>query len=644
MTSSSSFAALDRFIAALEYRIQEAIAQASPEEPTTIRCRFQQGRLLVLSEHSETAVTKAERDRHFKALALSMGKSLADLDFPQEMLNGDGEVAVRFYLRKRGTASPYAARSCGWKPTDATAEVIDLAANRKTANRDEAASAVPQGAIVLVPNISDADINLSEDDDIDIALDHNALPSSETDIPHPWSARWTTAVTSIQLREQWQRLTAEWPNLPWRSVGSLAAVGIAIGAIAYSISRPCLFGPCERRQTASDLSQATFAQLENGPTPDKVADAYADIQKAIRLVSAIPPWSPHYDTAQAELLRYRTQLSDLEWIVSAQKSATQASEKSQDPPHPVPLWVEVHLLWQKAVNHLNRVPDDSPLADFAQTKRAEYQTNYEAIGQRLLTEERAEANLNTAMQAGQMAVTQTENATSLTDWLAAQREWDRATQALEHIPKGSLAYGEARSLISDYRSKSIQTRTRVTFEKAGERAYQEAVASAAQAQAAEKGNQWTQAVRYWADAYGQMRQVPKNTLRYAEAQEQLGSYQNSLKQAQGKLKQAVALQTIEDDLQTLCPLAAGICTYSYSSEQIELILREPYDIAIRQSISPPSTQGRLSRSNSVIEETHQLVQRIMQIGNQVQIPISIYDEDRQFIAQYKPEYGGFSKE
>jgi hypothetical protein len=211
------------------------------------------------------------------------------------------------------------------------------------------------------------------------------------------------------------------------------------------------------------------------------------------------------------------------------------------------------------------------------------------------------------------------------------------------IPKGTLAYEEARSLLTDYRSQSVQTRTRVTFEQAGERAYQEALADAAQAQAAERNNQWTRAVNFWSDALAQMRQVPKNTLRYPDAQAQLSTYQNSLKVSQTRLKQAVALQSIDDDLAELCPPVQGICTYTYGQQQIELMLREPYDSAIRQSISPPSTQGRLTRNNSVIEETHQLVQNIMQLGNQVQLPISVYDENRQFIARYKPEYGGFVK-
>jgi hypothetical protein len=429
--------------------------------------------------------------------------------------------------------------------------------------------------------------------------------------------------------------------LPWRSALGLAAAGITVGAIAYGLSRPCTFGSCEQRQIASDISQATLQDLEDTPTPDEVRSAHQDLQKAVRMVAAIPPWSSHYDAAQAELLRYRTQLSDLEWIIAGQTSATQASERSQNPPHPVSEWVEVQLLWQKAINHLQRVPADSYLADFTNQKLREYQANYEAISERLSVEEAAEADLNEALEAGELAAAQTETATNLNEWLVAQREWNRAMQAISKIPQGTLAYEEARSLLSDYRSQSVQTRTRVTFEQSGERAYQDAIADAAQAQAAEQANQWTQAVNFWGDAYAQMRQVPKNTLRYADAQALLSGYQNSLKQAQNKLKQAVAFQSIDEDLATLCPMAEGICTYTYSPQQVELMLREPYDSAIRQSISPPSTQGRLSRNDAVITETHELVQNIMQLGNQVQLPITIYDEDRQFLARYKPEYGGF---
>jgi len=633
MTSSTTFAALDRFVAALEHRIQEAIAERSPTSSPTIRCRYQQGRLLVLSEDEVAAATAAERDERFAALALAMNQGLAATELPEALLDDNGELPVRLYLRQRGNASPYAARSWGWQPADTVADLFDTAESDGVPSHEDAReSEISSGSLVLLSKPSDDD----HEDAVTAAQSWSAAPL------RVWQAVKGVAEPE-RFRHHWQRLSIDWLDLPWRSVVGLAIAGVTVGAIAYGITRPCTFGSCERRQTASDLSQETLTALAGNPRPDEVRSAHQDLQKAIRLVAAIPPWSSHYDSAQADLLRYRTQLSDLEWIIAAQKNATQASEKSQNPPHPVTRWVEVQLLWQKAVNHLERVPADSYLADLANQKLKEYGANYATIGERLAVEESAEANLNEAIEAGDLAAAQTASATTLNDWRVAQREWNRATQALSQIPQSTLAYKEAQPLLSDYRGQAVQTRTRVTFEQAGERAYRDALAAATQAQAAEQANQWTQAVNFWRDAYAQMRQVPKNTLRYTDAQGQLSSYQASLKQAQTKLKQAVALQSIDADLATLCPLAAGICTYTYSPQQVELILREPYDSAIRQSISPPSTQGRLTRNNAVIEETHELVQNIMQLGNQVQLPIALYDENRQFIARYKPEYGGFVK-
>ncbi|MGD1860821.1 MAG: hypothetical protein ACFB0E_12720 [Leptolyngbyaceae cyanobacterium] len=636
MTSSTSFATLDRLVAALEQRIQAAIAETATATAPTIRCRFQQRRLLVLSEDETAAVTAMERDERFNMLALALSTGLAETELPEELLEDNGELSVRLYLRQQGTASPYAARSWGWQPADTLGELFDSAELEGLAVEESSSqSEVPAGALVLLSSTIGSD---------DVA-------SAGADEEEPAFASpigvWQTIkglAEPEQWRSKWTKVAADWQALPWRSVLGLAAMGLTVGAIAYGISRPCTFGSCEQRQTASDLSQATLNELAGNPRPDEVRDAHKSLQKAIRLVSAIPPWSSHYDASQAELLRYRTQLSDLEWIIAAQESATAASEKSQNPPHPVPRWVEIHLLWQKAINHLQRVPADGPLIEFAQQKRAEYEANYDTIGERLAVEEAAEANLTEALAASELAAAQTTSATTLNDWLVAQREWNRALQAISKVPQGTLAYEEARSHLSDYRSQAIQTRTRVSFERAGERTYQDALADAAQAQAAERDNQWTQAVSFWGEAYAQMRQVPKNTLRYTAAQEQLDDYQTSLKQAQNRLKQAVALQSIDADLAELCPLDVGICTYSHSSRQIELTVREPYDSAIRQSISPPSGQGRLNRNNSIIEETHTLVQNVMQLGNQVQLPILIYGESRQFVARYQPEYGGFVKD
>lgn len=637
-SSSSSFASvdsLDSFVATLEYQIQEAIARTVDPAPN-VRCRFHQGRLLVLSEASEAAETSTERDKRFRQLAFSIGQGLAATELPQSVLTATDDLSVRLYLRQLGTASPYAARSWRWRLTDLSDRSSNVANSGIPTTSPDDAMDTQAGALVLLSPRVKADQPPQEDTPSTAATDAKAPATTATDSPQPAYLK--------AVRRQWQTLQAASQDWPWKLVAGVAATGLLVGGVTYGITRPCLIGSCDRRQTASDLSRTALTRLQDQPTVADVKLAHDDLIKAVRLLSGIPPWSPRYDTAQAELFRYRTQLADLEWIMSAQANAAAAADKSQEPPHPVPLWVEVHLLWQKAVNDLRRIPDDSPVAAFAQQKLAEYEVNYATIGQRLTTEEQAEANLNDAMQAGQLATSQAKQASALPEWVQAQTQWQKAVAALNQIPQGTLAHDEARSLREDYQVQLVQTRTRVNLEKAGDRAYEASQIFAAAAQQAEQSNQWTVAVDQWRRAHDNIRQVPEGTNYHTNAQSLIDPYQASLQQARERLKQAVALQQVDDDLADLCPLAAGVCTYSYSDRQIELILRSPYDSAIRQSTSPPSIQGHVSQSSSVVEQTHRLIQEIMRLGNQVQIPIVLYDTNRQFIARYKPDRGGFSKQ
>ncbi len=625
MTSSVSFHDFDQVVAAIEDRIQAAIAHSMESAPT-IRCRFQQGRLLVLAEDAHTAATAAERSRRFKALARSLNVSLLGMDLPPAWHGQKGWLPVRFYLRQQGNASPYAARNWQWKPAAPPPPPrrmgVITAPHAADAAVDEGDEAMPGGALVVLSAPTD---------------------TQEAVFADSFSPEPTETVGRSSLLHHWQVLAEQVGDWPWRSLLGLMTVGVAVGGITYAMTRPCLIGSCDRRQTASDLSQSALSHVAGKPTLQDINTAHRDLQQAVTLLAGIPPWSPHYNTAQAELLRYRTQLADLEWIMAAQEHAAAAAAKSQDPPHPVAVWVEVHLLWQKAVTNLQRIPADSAMAAFAALKLQEYEANYEAIGQRLTVEEQAEANLNDAIAAGQKAEAMTANATTLAEWVIVQRDWQRAVASLSRIPKGTLAYEEASSFREDYRIQLVRARMRVSVEQAGARAYDTGLTYAADAQAAERANQWTRAVQNWRQAVSAMRQVPADIPTHAEAQNALQLYQASLERAEGQLQKAIALQDLSDDLAVLCPPGEGICSFSYTVRQVDLVLAEPYDSAIRQSISAPSDQTGLSESTAVVERTHQLVQDIMQLGNRIGLPIAIYDPNRQFIARYMPEYGGFTK-
>lgn len=627
MTSSFFIPDIDieHVVASLEARIQAAIARKANEIPPTIRCRFQQGRLLVLAEDDQAANTADARNQCFKVLARATNTVLMDRELRAGLGTSEDALAVRLYLRQRGTASPYAVRNWIWKPAAPAPRPGNPTAVPTVTTEIAPPSgpeSAPGGALVVLstpPSTAEPPIE-------DLIFPDIYEPKSVTPLMQHWQGM-------ANLRADW----------PWRSVLGLVAVGLTLGGITYGLSRPCLIGRCDRRQTASELHLAALEQVEDKPTIQDIQTAHDDLQKAVSLLSGIPPWSPHYHPVQNELQEYQTQLVELGWVLSAQRSATTAAEKSQDPPHPVPLWVEVHLLWQKAVTDLQRIPTNSPLAEFATIKLEEYQTNYETIGQRLMIEEKAEAHLNDSVQAGQLAATQAETATTLSDWERVHQQWQRAVNALSRIPQGTLAYTEARSLQEDYRVQLVRTRMRVSVEQAGDRTYQTALALAADAQAAEQANQWALAVQTWQQAIIEMRQVPQDIAIYTEAQNTLQHYQLFLEQAQDELKKAVALQGLADDLEALCPIEARICTFSQTTQAIELTVWAPYDSAVRQSISPPSSQNSQIQAPEIVEPTHQLVQNIMKMGNRVSLPIALYDREGRFIARYQPQYGGFQK-
>jgi tetratricopeptide (TPR) repeat protein len=627
----SSSPVFDAFLVALETRMQAAIASGLG----TLQCRVHQGRLLVLLEEPTAAAETAQRRQRFAAMVTAVRQGLMETELPEGLTLQEGVLPVRLYLRQRGQTSPYAACNWRWQPDDA---VDDLFAP-PAAKAEAPPAPEPAGTLVLVPDAG-ADGGTEPERGELVFLPtawDEGQPPGERETASPQSLRW------LDWPQLQQRLQAGLAQLPWQRLGVMAASGLVVGSLAYGLSRPCVVGNCGRRQVAYDLSETAIAQLNQSPDGNEVAAAHDQLLEAVQLLAAVPTWSPHYDRVQADLNRYRAQLVDVDWILQAQTRALEAATKSQDPPHPIPQWVDIHLLWQRAIADLDRVPTDSPVAALAAEKRAEYEGNYATIGDRIETERTAEKHLNQALQAGQLATARLETAATRAAWEQAQMNWQMAVNALRRIPRGTLAYEDAAPLLKDYQVKLVETRTRVNREKAGDRAYQAATAAAKAAQAAEQQNQWTRAVGAWQQAVDNSQQVPPDTSLYEQAQVLENAYTGALERAQINLRQAVALQTLETDLQALCPLGGDRCTYTTANRQIKITLLSPYDQAVTQSIAPPSGQGTFTQPVTVMTATHELVQAIMQLGNRSQFPIELYDPQGGFIARYQPQYGGFMK-
>lgn len=626
---------LASFLVALETRIQAAL----PPGMGVVRCRVAQERLLVVLT-TGIAPPTPEPSPVFAALAQGIQTALLETELPEVFTLDAGELSVRLYLQHEGHPQPYAARNWHWRPGDAIADLFDRPLTLVPPNaghgptsetsippapEESSSSVIPEGA-------TQGSRDRPPLGTIHLLPDPVTAPGDSIPLGSPPPSLDPTATSPHHSARRHYRV-------PWTA---LILGGLILGGIGQAVARPCVIGGCPRRETANDLSSGAMAQLSQHPTGAEVVTAHDQLREAVGLLAAVPSWSPHYQGIQGDLARYRGYLADLEWILAAQTHGLAAATEAQSPPHSVAHWRTVYDQWQQAIVALDRVPADSPLASLAATRRATYEANHQTIGRRIETERGAEVYLNQALQLAQSATQGVETASTLVTWEATQRDWQGAIAALRRIPRGTLAYGDSRSMLQRYQAQLADTRTQVLRERGGDYAYQRAIAAAQAAQAAEGENQWTRAVTQWGRAIEFMEQVPEGTGFAAEAAARLPVYQTAQAQAQGNLRQAIALQSVAAELETLCPGGSDRCTYTTVNRRAQIQLQAPYDRAILQAITPPD--GATGPLPPAPTQSQALIEAIMALGNQIQMPLEIQDAEGSFLARYHPDIGGFRRQ
>lgn len=461
-----------------------------------------------------------------------------------------------------------------------------------------------------------------------------ALPATSVEPPSSWS------FLQAGLNAGWNGFKA---LLPYWSYGLAALIIGSSSAFAFAITRPCVVGSCERLARAENLQTNASTALSDPIQSSELETADAALGEAINVLDDIPAWSQYYDTAQTKLTTYKQQKFGLSRILQAQDKAAAAVAGSQEPPYSVDHWVGVQQLWQQAVLLLEQVPAESTVYDFAQQKLREYEANYRAIGHRVTAEEEAEANLNSALQSGQLAQARMETAASLAGWQLTVATWQTAIQGLSLVPLGTEAYAEAQETLKLYQDYLAQSQVRMRQETRGNRYYSEAQTAAQAAQAAAAANQWTLAVQHWRTALRNAQSVTADSNLYGDAQSLIATAQPALATAQQKLRTAVAVQTIAATLEDVCGDSATPCTISNTPNQMRLTLASQYALALEQAITPPAADGTPANNSAVTPEAQILIDDIMRLGNQSRQTVAVYDPQGGFIARYQPDLGGFTK-
>ncbi|MEZ2229258.1 MAG: hypothetical protein ACBR50_23665 [Microcoleus sp.] len=152
-------------------------------------------------------------------------------------------------------------------------------------------------------------------------------------------------------------------------------------------------------------------------------------------------------------------------LAAAQKLAMEAAVMTQNPPHPLENWQQVQGKWQESIKLLEAIPDSSPVATQAQEKLTVYRTNYQAISNRIVTEQKAATNLESAQKlAWEVAVMVNNPPHPKEVWQNAQSKLQQAINLLNAIPQGTFVEAKAKEKLADYQNNYTLISNRIKTE------------------------------------------------------------------------------------------------------------------------------------------------------------------------------------
>ena len=143
---------------------------------------------------------------------------------------------------------------------------------------------------------------------------------------------------------------------------------------------------------------------------------------------------------------------------SAQKLGMEAASLVQKPPHPLKVWQQAETKWYQAIILLDNIPAKTSVYDRAKKKLAYYQINYKSISQRVLIENKAVANLESAHKLATEANLFVLNSPhSQLSRQQAQDKWQQAINLLEAIPESTSVSVQAKEMLSIYKTNYAAT-------------------------------------------------------------------------------------------------------------------------------------------------------------------------------------------
>jgi sulfur carrier protein ThiS len=143
----------------------------------------------------------------------------------------------------------------------------------------------------------------------------------------------------------------------------------------------------------------------------------------------------------------------------------EAAVMTQNPPHPLENWQQVQGKWQESIKLLEAIPDNSPVATQAQEKLTVYRTNYQAITNRIVTEQKAATNLEAAQKLAWEAAVMVNNPPHPKElWQNTQSKLQQAINLLNAIPQGTFVEAQAKEKLVAYQNNYTVISNRIKTE------------------------------------------------------------------------------------------------------------------------------------------------------------------------------------
>jgi hypothetical protein len=435
------------------------------------------------------------------------------------------------------------------------------------------------------------------------------------------------------LESKKENLLKSWlPEIPRQGAlrmtiaGTATGVAIVVIACSYALTRPCVIGKCSAIPQARQLTSQALSRVSVSSDEQEMVSAKQKLDAAIATLNAIPVWSNYHSEAQTLLKDYQQDSNNLKTIIDATQTADRAILLVQNASSQ---WEEMRSLWQNAIATLQPLLSDRQWQAIGQVKISDYQKNLDAIQYRKNAQDSANVKLKLAKETAQLAKTRQNSAQTVSDWQQVYSHWQTALQNLREISPQTSVYQETRQLMEMYTAELLSAGMRQRQEESATNLYQRAIEQAKRAQKAETKQQWSAAASDWRIALTYIKQVPRQTFQYRQAEPLIANYTVAF-------DRAMKYQQIESVLGKICDKNNNICSYTIGERAIEVKLTSTYTQTVWNAVLQARANGNVEMQIDLLNRLSSLESTLQNLSNHLGKQVEVYNSDKQLLTIYEP--------